>query len=382
MPARLITYLVLSDIHLGARSTTAQEILRHLRIFFDNFSDNSQFSKIDVLFIAGDLWDDTVVFSDSTIGDFIVFFRTMLSWCARNGVIVRILEGTPRHDRLQGMTVSKLAESFGLDIDFKYVPTLSMEHIEKLDLNVLYVPDECRPSAQIVENDVDALLAEHRLEKFDIAIMHGMFKHQMGEIPMNAAISPKIHREEFYLDRVKHYINIGHVHTASQFSRILAQGSFDRLKHGEEQPKGAYLIKQVSETEWSHFFIENKEAKLYKTIVVKGTLEKSLETIAKAVKKLPHGSYVRIEAVAGHPIFQGFETLRRTYPLFVFSKKAVSEDEKKKEGTAALSPTDYVPVILNRSTLTEAIFGEISLQGTLTPDEDIRLHAMLESLHE
>lgn len=374
---KLLNYLVLSDLHIGARSTTAKEILSHLRIFFDDFTAKSQFCNIDILFLAGDVWDDTVVFGDAVIVEFISFLTPMLGWCARNNVKFRIVEGTPRHDRLQGATVSKIIEALNTGVDFKYIPSLSIEKMEDLGINVLYVPDECRPTAAIVERDVDALLAEHHLDKVDIAIMHGMFKYQMGSIPMNA----KVHDEEFYLSRVKNYINIGHVHTASQYSRILAQGSFDRLKHGEEEQKGGYLVKQLSETEWGHFFIENKLAKIYKTVVVKGSAEKALETIEKAIKKLPHGSYVRIQAKEGHEIFQGFETLRRSYPLFIFSKKAVAEDEKKKvEETIRM--TDYVSIVLNKNTITEAVFSDVSIQNNLSPEEEIRLYSMLEELHE
>lgn len=374
---KLRSYLCISDVHLGSRSTTANEILDHLTEFFGDFRADSPLASIDVLFIAGDLWDDTLQFSSDVLGLFIPWFHRLMNWAGRNNIKIRIMEGTPRHDRLQGMTVQKIAEPFLDRVDFKYVPLLSIEHIQDLDLNVLYVPDECRPTADAVARDVEALFGEHSLDKVDIAIMHGMFKYQMGKIPMNA----KVHDENWYLERVKHYINIGHVHTASQCGRILAQGSFDRLNHGEEEPKGAILIKELSPGEWGHFFIQNPKAKTYKTVQVKGDIDKALKAIDASISKLPHGSYVRIQALATHPIFQGFETLRRRYPLFTFSKKAVAEDEevvqRDKENLA-----DYIPIVLNRETLTEAIFGEVTVQGELDPNEESKLYQLLEKLHE
>lgn len=382
MTKRLLSYLVLSDIHIGARTTSAAEIIAHLRAFFSDFTASSQFVNIDVLFIAGDLWDDTIVFGSDAVALFIPFFDDLMKWCGRHGIKVRILEGTPRHDRRQGASVAKLAEvTKAPSLDFKYVPTLSIEKMEDLGISILYVPDECRPTSDAIARDVDAALVEAGLEKVDIAIMHGMFKYQMGNIPANHATLSKVHDEGFYLARVRQYINIGHVHTASQYNRILAQGSFDRLSHGEEAPKGAYLVKQLSETEWGHFFIENPLAKIYKTVQVKGTLEQALNQIDKSVKKLPHGSYVRIQALATHPIFRGFETLRRKYPLFVFSKKDIAEEEEKKEKTSS-APMEYVPIILNRETLTEAIFTDVSIQNTLTPEEEFKLHGLLEALHD
>lgn len=87
-----LEYLVMSDIHLGARSTTADEIIEHLDIFFDRLSDKSPLTKIDILFIAGDLWDDTINFSSDVLGLFLPWFHRLLKWCGRNQIKLRILE--------------------------------------------------------------------------------------------------------------------------------------------------------------------------------------------------------------------------------------------------------------------------------------------------
>lgn len=373
---KLLEYLVISDIHLGARSTTAEEIIEHLDIFFDRLSDKSPLSKIDILFIAGDLWDDTIHFSSDVLSLFLPWFHRLLKWCERNQIKLRILEGTPRHDRQQAVTLQKITELLSTQVDFKYIPDLSIEKMEDLDLTILYVPDECRHTAEIVARDVQTLLDEQQLKQVDIAIMHGMFEHQLGFIPNNS----KVHQAQWYLERVKHYINIGHIHTASQYNRILAQGSFDRLGHGEEAPKGAYLIKELPSGEWSHFFLENKHAKLYITIEVKGSIEDALKTINKRLKTIPAGSYIRIQGLATHPIFQGFETLRVKYPLYTFSKKAlVSEDETAR---VELPTSKYIPIVLNEKTLTEALYSEVVQNNELHPDQEDRLYHLLEALHD
>lgn len=371
------SYLVISDIHLGARVTTAKEILDHLTAFFDNFSPKCQFNDIDVLFLAGDIWDETIVFSSDVIKQAIPFFGLLGHWCVRNKVKLRILEGTPRHDRRQSETIKVILNMLPIDLDFKYVSALSTEYMEDIDLSVLYVPDECRPTADIIARDVENILLEDGYDKVDIAIMHGMFKYQLGTIPMNS----KVHDEAFYLEKVKHYINVGHIHTASQYNRILAQGSFDRLAHGEEDPKGAILVKETAPGEWAHFFIENKEAKTFKTVVVKGDMEKALKSIDAAIHKLPAGSQVRIQAISTHPILQAFETLRQKYPLFSFTKKAIAEKEVVKK-TLIDTPIDYRPIVLNRDTLTQAVFGEVTLQNDMAPGEEARLFALLEEMHD
>ena len=67
--------------------------------------------------------------------------------------------------------------------------------------------------------------------------MHGMFGYQL---PLGVPIHH--HDERRYLDLVEGYIFIGHVHTPSRYKRILAQGSYDRLAHGQEEEKGFYIV--------------------------------------------------------------------------------------------------------------------------------------------
>ena len=372
---KLRSYLVLSDIHLGARNTPAREILANLSAFFDDFSDKSELAKVDVIFIAGDLWEDTIDFASEVITLFIRWFVPMLKWCERNHIKLRILEGTPRHDRKQSATILNLAKSIASKADFKYVPLLSIEKMDDLDLSILYVPDECRPTSDVVERDTEALLVEEGLKRVDIAIMHGMFKYQLGTIPMNA----KVYDELWFLDHVKGYINIGHIHQASQHGRIVAQGSFDRLAHGEESPKGASLIKEVCPGEWINLFIENKLAKVYRSVKISGTIEDALKKIDKLALSIPDGSFIRVLGDPSHPLFQGFETLRQKYPTITFSSKKTKAS--KSEEVEASAPIDYRAIILNRETLTEAIYSEASLSNDLTMDDGRKLHALLESLH-
>lgn len=372
----MISYLVLSDIHLGARSTSAKEILDHLTSYFRDFSDDSELAKVDAIFIAGDLWDTTVQFASDVIVDFVPWFRRFLLWASRNGILVRVLEGTPIHDRRQGRTLMELVDMSGVQLDFKYVAALSIEYIAALDLRVLYVPDMCRPTTAVLENDIDLLLKENQLEQVDLAIVHGMFRYQLGNIPINNHVLD----EDWFLARVKNYIHIGHIHTHSQHSRIVAQGSFDRLAHGEEEAKGGVLVKQINENEFVHFFIENRQAKTYLTIPITGTAEAALVKINKAVKKLRHGSYVRITGTAKHPLFQNFDLVAKTYPLFTFSKKIVDKETE----TAVIQSTlsDYTPVVLNQETIVQAIALEVEQRNNLSANDRVTLTKLLESLKD
>lgn len=368
-------YLVLSDIHLGALNTPASEILDNLTEYFLNFSDESDLAKLDVLFIAGDLWDSAIQLSSNVVDLAIPWIHRLFRWAARNDVVVRVLEGTPSHDRRQGKLLNHILKVSELEVDFAYVDQLSIEYMERFKKHILYVPDECRTTADAIQNDIELMLLEKNLQQVDIAIMHGMFKYQLGFIPPN----PHVLDEEWFLSIVRGYIHIGHIHIASQYNRIIAQGSFDRLAHGEEDPKGGVLVKQINENEYCHFFIENPKAKIYKTVKVSGEVEKALKVVDREIKNLPHGSYVRIQAVSTHAIFQSFETLIKKYPLFTFSKKAVAEDSEETIVSEQITQ-NYVPVILNERTIINAIVDEVMSKHPLLPEEEISLRDYLKEI--
>jgi hypothetical protein len=102
------------------------------------------------------------------------------------------------------------------------------------------------------------------------------------------------HDESLYLDIVKYYIHIGHIHTPSIFDRILAQGSFDRLAHNEEEDKGGIFVKLIKDHESEFIFVRNKHAMLFKTYTYTDTdIEAILNDVDKKIYKLPMGSSVR-----------------------------------------------------------------------------------------
>lgn len=369
-----LSVLSISDVHLGNRNTPAEYILTNLASFFNDFALKDNFDDLKLIVIAGDLWDDTIQFSSEHLPGFFQFWYKFTHWCLRKHIVLRVLEGTPKHDRLQGATIAAYTEVICPNLDFRYVKDLSIERLAALDTTVLYVPDECRPTAERCYQDVLDLMKEEQLSKVGIAVMHGMFKYQLGSIPMNA----KVHDEELYLNLVEHFIVIGHIHTRSQYERIFAQGSFDRIAHGEPIPKGAWYFKYQRDKRWLPVFLENKNAKQYVTVEVSGTLEKALKKIDKEISDLPHGSYVRIAALPGHDIHQAFDEIRLNYPFFQFSKKVLKEEAQVEQ---AMKEIDYSPISLNQQTLTEAIFNEVNLRHELTPVESKKLYALLEEMH-
>lgn len=371
------SYCVISDVHISPVYRTSKRIIENLTTAFQGFSGSSPLAQLDAIFFAGDLFDDLIEFGSEVFSEFLPWFDGLLRFCARHEIALRVMEGTPRHDRKGARTLEQIATMSTSGANFRYVARLEIEYLPGLDMQVLYIPDEWRHTAKETEGDVEEALRAANLTQVDIAIMHGIFNYQLGMMPK----TPKVHDEAFYLEKVQHYISIGHVHSHSSYqNRIVAQGSFDRLAHGEEAPKGYVLFSEDVLGDWQFHFIENPNAMLYKTIRVKGeTLEKALSEVEKLAASLPPNSALRVVATGSHPIFQSFSVLEKKYPFLHFSKKKETEQDKS-ENTPTL-PRDYVPIVLNERTLIPALQAAVEETQRLTPERSQLLTQILEDIH-
>lgn len=371
------SYVVISDIHLGLRSNPASEIIDNLYTFFGHFSDDAPISKVRAVFFGGDIWHQELGVSSQVLHSFIPFWYALLKWALRNKIAIRVLKGTPYHDRDQDETFAILVKAVSPELDYKYIPDLSIEYMEALQMYVGYVPDECRSSAKKTEEDFAKLMVELGIPTVDIAIMHGIFEHQLGNIPH----SHKVFDNTFWLNHVSGYINIGHVHSASRRGRILAQGSFDRGSHGDETPKGAYYLVEETPGEWAPVFIENKGAKQYRTIKVEGDTENTLAMLEKAVEKIPRGSHLRLSGLSTHPLIKNLEFLKKKFPGFTWTKDPISPEEKiSKKAVASDSP--YRACSLTRETIISAIIEEVGSISELPLTQKDTLIGLLEGLRD
>lgn len=354
-----INYIVLSDVHLGHRQTPTEHIVTNLKTVISTFKG----SKLDIIFIAGDLFDRLL---DNSMDD-VTYAQLWMCWllrfCETHAIKLRVLEGTRSHDRGQSSQFSTVYSIADTRLDFKYIPYLSIETIEDLGISILYVPDEWHEDTSETYRQVQSLLEEHHLNEVDIAIMHGQFGYQL---PLAPASVPR-HIESDYLSIVKHYIHIGHVHVYSIFDRIIAQGSFDRLAHGEEAPKGLVYAEIRSDGSHSHDFIENTGAMIYKTIQVKKkTLEESIEYLDKQIPKLPIGSKVRLQADRAHPIFVSFHELEVKYVLYTLSKKT-NDKADQPISVVDIQTDDYQVLSITKENLPMLLKEVLITDTSLTP---------------
>lgn len=308
-------YLVTSDVHLGHPLTPTEHIVQ-------SFKDSlltEQNKAADILFISGDLFDRLLDLSSREVHLIIGFFNYLLSYCQTNNIKLRVLEGTPSHDQRQSELLVKLNDIRKTKCDLVYHKQLDIEYIEDLNKYVLYIPDEWFNKNDDVNLQIQKKLNEHNINHVDIAILHGQFQYQT----LGKKYEGFFYEEDYFLNLVKGFIHIGHYHTFSSFDRIIANGSLERLVHGEEDPKGYVTVRDNNYT-----FIENPNAYTYKTINI--TAATTLERLDKQIFKLPKNSYIRLLMSKDHPFNLTYPELKLRYLDYSLKKKikeTASEDE-------------------------------------------------------
>lgn len=347
---RAFTMAVASDIHLNNRRTHTQFIVDNLNKWLTN---DAFLSTIDILFLAGDVTDELMDMSCDEGHITETWMARTLLLCKKHNVKLRVLEGTPSHDRLQSqrfITVNDILIKAGVETpDIKYVKELSIEYIEDFGINVLYVPDKWGSGAQDTLDQVHKLLSEKGIEQVDFSIMHGAFEHQLPFVDSST------HNAQAYLDITKCLIFVGHVHIRSEYERIFAQGSFDRICHGEEKPKGFYKASIEQDGTYTASFIENRTAAIYKTIEIPDIdVVESILQIENELKDICEGSAIRIQAHWSNPIFTNVSLLKERWPYYVWT---MQPKDKEKKSTAVLIDHKkvYVPLQLNRQNLTQVV---------------------------
>jgi hypothetical protein len=375
-PSKPITYLVLSDIHLGKKSVPSRFLLAQLRKFFKILEQSLVHRPLDILFLAGDLFDQALSFTSDDIFEILQWQRELLKWCAKNNIRVRVLEGTPSHDRGQPKNLMPLAKSIP-HLNFEYIPLMCVEYFEDLGITCLYLPDEFGGSAQnaqaLIQQEYDRL----GLESTTIAIMHGMFRYQMPDLG-----SDRFKLDEaFFLNKVETYLNIGHVHIPSTYSRIICQGSFGRLAHGEEHAKGGSLVHLNPNGEHQHFFLENQDATPFVTVKITfNDVDKAAAQLHKKINELPPYSHVRVRASRSHAIFNVLDNFKKEYATVSFSKISHEEAERSQLIDETLLHTDYTPVHLHRDNIVGMVMDKVRQNPLLQGQHLVRLENKLKEL--
>lgn len=272
-----------------------------------------------------------------------------------------VLEGTPDHDWKQSKSFITENELFGIGADIRYVDTVEIIYLERLDMHFLCVPDAWRPTTAETWEIVQATLKRHNLTKVDFCVMHGCFPHQLPELDGKI----QMHDSQKYMSITEYYIIIGHIHQSSQFEKIIAPGSIGRLAHRDEGDKGHVrldidLINRKDKIR----FIKNPFATPYVTIDMRklesDAVFKRIEAKLKEYAKSPTLNF-RILSHSDDVATLMFRNITKLYPQVRWAHKSADEKKKSQQLVTALvdKRVELRRVSLDKSTILDIIYDRI-----------------------
>lgn len=340
----------ISDIHINHPNTPTEMIIRNLNKYA--FPDIKSTHDLHIIFIGGDVTDSLMDFASNNAIAFRKWVADFLWMCARHDIMVRIIEGTPLHDWKQSQIFVEENENHSIGCDLKYFTDIHIEHIDRYDIDVLYIPDEIRPTTAKTWERVEELMSEQQLTQVDFAIMHGAFEYQLPDLEN---IRDRTHNQENYSRIVRHYIFVGHIHQHRPNGKVVPNGSFDRLAHGEEDIKG-----HVRLSKGSLEFIPNLGAMRYIQLDVCG---KTVEEIIDLVHLRLENSTdkFKIKLIANHEdvAFGLVSRLSNLYPYGEFDVIRQDRHKQRKERRQVRQINRGTLPVLTRDNLMEELLKEI-----------------------
>jgi DNA repair exonuclease SbcCD nuclease subunit len=327
-------------------------------------------NEIDVIFISGDLFDsDLPLNSEDT---FLIkhFVFKFLRRAKKYNIAVRVLKGTPSHDWDQLRLLTTINNEAKIGCDLLYYETLTIERDPTFDIDILYVPDEYKPTCEETWLEVQELMSLKGLKKVDLAIMHGMFEFQLPNIPHLDR-----HSSKNYLSITNLAVICGHIHHPSQYKHIYIPGSFDRLRQNEEEDKGALRIdfkydrvkKRFSKKHSDHIVerIINKWAKKYVAIQCEGELNDDILRVKELAESLPKGSEISLRAPKGATILTLLRDFSLSYPTIQWASKFTDAKKDIERGEQDNIKVIETPKLV---TVTEENIGQLVSEKMMSRD--------------
>lgn len=252
-----LKFISISDIHLGHYKVPAMFSLENLRKYLYPHLN----SELDILFIAGDVTETLLTLNAEGAFALMTFIEELQELSNECGFLIRVLKGTSEHeyDQLKYFKVAKKGSQ-----NTRVIEQMTVEHIDKYNLDVLYIPDDL--PYQNAQSEALRKIKEQGLKMVDICVLHGFCKH---EIPPNVPIQPfNLFDAETLMKWTRGPILKGHVHKKSIYKRVISNGSFERNCHGDEGKKGFFLIEMKEDRTFSYKFIENMNTMIFKDVLL------------------------------------------------------------------------------------------------------------------
>lgn len=312
----------LSDIHFIHRQTPTVNLISQLRYYITKEDP----ALLDVITFSGDVFDRITTFVTSDVVAVRAWGTWLLRYARKHDITLIFLEGTNLHDQKQSQWFVEQNEVMEIGAKVRYYDDLCMVD-EDFGLKVLYLPDNYSHDPDVTLSAVNRLIDEKGSP--DFILMHGAFEYQL---PPEALKATCVHSSDAYnamVEKTQGWIVSGHIHLQSQKGRIMVGGSFGRLAHGEEGPKGylRYTLTESFNDQWE--FVENKKADVYKTIKLHGLVgDEIVRVLERELAPLKKGDHIRIRCDKEDDAAKTFRSIPSLYPGFVWSIKTDAKNNQ------------------------------------------------------
>lgn len=347
--------LACSDQHTLHTTTPTHHVLGNMSQFF--YKDND-LSKVDIVFFGGDLMDKLVDAPNPDLLKVKEWFKEFSDRCNEHNTKILLLEGTFYHEWGQPKHLMTVIPT---GFDLRYVDKIEVVRYPELDdLTVLCVPDNLQSMTpdEIWEAALN-VLKQNNLNKVDMILFHQAFTDQLP-----TKMRHTTHDQARWESICTYFILSGHIHTPSIVGKRYTMGSFDRISHGEEHPKGGYVIDLDKKKETFNIsFWENKRALPYVTLTVKEDI--STEVLVKKLrefirdKKLPPFSQVRVKGGPADIVTPVIKIFEKEFPQYGFKAKNVKAEEELVE-EEIYSNSTYTGVSVTKDNISSILAKEAS----------------------
>lgn len=366
----------ISDIHLGHPRVPVDLIMTNLDTYFF-----PMLVRAVIAFFCGDIFHQLLRIDAVPTQETLALINKILIIAKEHNIKLRVLRGTFTHDRAQNKLFTTLNQPIGADL--KCIDTVSLEYMEDFDLRILYIPDNLPyVDSESCISEIRTMMQNVQWDYVDFCVMHGYFEHVLPEgIPTKPHCT--FHKDQFQ-DIVRYAVFTGHVHTPSTNGKVVYNGSFDRLAHGEEEKKGFVSFK-LKDSKFTKTFIENKDAMPFVTITPRGNSidELLVDAYDQISEKCTNPPFGHIRVIHEDP--ENRQLVVQHIAHAYGSNVSVIGVSKKTQTTEMVTPEDtdfqkYEQIVPTLENLAELVFTHMQ-KINLNPDLSLgQVSGCLESL--
>ena len=341
-----VTIAVTGDIHLHHNKVPTSRVIRHLHDMYP-----LEFLKlVDILVLNGDVLDRRLSLESGDLTLILDWFAKIMRDCKKAGTKLYVLEGTRSHDHRQSTLFDFVNELSLIDSSIEYIDTLKVVELPK-GYSALFVPDEVNHDASVTATQAKELISSHGYEQVDFAFMHGMFRYQA---PIETPVS---HSEEVYEKMVKHRVIVNHIHTPSAKGIIRAPGSPVRLRHGEEETKGHYVL-SLKGNDVREWYIETERNVVFMTIdVTNWDVSNVYEYLEKL--DLETGAHLRLRMSRKSPVRVSVKDIKNRFPHYRISEDFTDSSISELGVGEELVSMEHISLVLSDDVIIENIKARV-----------------------